>query len=335
MALTYRVLGAPGQDNAVFARITGRREHYRLLFDCGEGCPQQLDLRDLLGMDALCFSHLHMDHVAGFDAFFRVTYVRPTKPMEVFGPPETGRIMHHRLRGFLWNLYENDPGAWYVSDIDPARITRLRFETHEAFAVAHPAGERDQSGGVIERRDFRVEALLLNHHTPSAGYIVREAPRVNVDTAALERLGLPPGPWIEQVKYPAPGASSTVEVGGETRDVEALRRALVTQTPGDSLAYLTDFLLDEATMARLVPALRGVQTIICESQYLAADAELARRHHHLIAPQAAELARAMGAGELILFHVSDRYGPDGWRAMLAEARAIFPNTHFPAHWNIG
>ena len=201
--------------------------------------------------------------------------------------------------------------------------------------MAHPAGERAHGGGVIERRDFRVAALLLNHHTPSAGYIVREAPRVNVDTAALERLGLPPGPWIERVKYPAPDASSTVEVGGQARDVEELRRELVTQMPGDSLAYLTDFLLDADAMARLVPALRGVQTIVCESQYLAADAELARRHHHLTAPQAAELARAAGAGTLILFHVSDRYSPDGWRAMLAEARAVFPNTHFPAHWNIG
>lgn len=334
MAIAYRVLGGPGQDNAVFARITGRREHYRLLFDCGEGCPRQLDLRDLLDMDALCFSHLHMDHVAGFDAFFRVTFARPTKPMEVFGPPETGRILHHRFRGFLWNLYEHDPGTWFVSDIDPERITRRRFEAHEAFATAHPAGEQAHSGVVIERRDFRVEALLLNHHTPSAGYVLREAPHVNVDPAALEPLGLPPGPWLEQVKYPAPGAS-TVEVGGEARDLEALRRALVTETPGDSLAYLTDFLLDEEALAQLVPALRGVGIIICESQYLAADAELARRHHHLTAPQAAALARAAGAGELILFHVSDRYGADGWQAMLAEAQAIFPTTHFPEHWNMG
>ncbi len=334
MAITYRVLGGPGQDNAVFARLTGRREHFRLLFDCGEGCPQQLDLRDVLGMDALCFSHLHMDHVAGFDAFFRVTFARPTKPVEVYGPPETGRIMHHRFRGFLWNIYQQDLGTWYVSDIDPKRISRLRFEAHEAFATAHPAGERTHMGGVIERRDFRVEALLLNHHTPSAGYILREAPRVNVDAAALERLGLAPGPWIEQVKYPAPGVSM-VDVAGEARDVEALRRDLVTDTPGDSLAYLTDFLLDEDTLARLVTVLHGVQTVVCESQYLAADAELARRHHHLTAPQAAELARAASAGALILFHVSDRYGPDGWRAMLSEARAVFPDTRFPEHWNIG
>ncbi len=333
MAIAYRVLGGPGEDNAVFARISGRRDHYRLLFDCGEGCPRQLDLRDVLGMDALCFSHLHMDHVAGFDAFFRATFARPTKPMEVFGPPETGRIMHHRFRGFLWNLYEHDLGTWYVSDIDPERITRRRFEAHEAFATAHPAGERAHAGGVITRHDFRVESLLLDHHTPSAGYIVREAPRINVDAATLEHLGLPPGRWIEQVKYPAPDASR-VEVAGETRDLEALRRALVTETPGDSLAYLTDFLLQDDALARLVSALHGVQTIVCESQYAAADVELARRHHHLTAPQAAELARAAGAGTLILFHLSDRYGPDGWRAMLAEAREIFPNTRFPEHWNL-
>jgi ribonuclease Z len=333
MAVSARVLGEPGRDNAVFVRITGRHDHYRLLFDCGEGCPQALDTRDLLGMDALCFSHLHMDHVSGFDALFRVTYTRPAKTMEVFGPPETGRIMHHRLRGFLWNLYEHDPGTWYVSDIYPDHITRVRFETPEAFAVAHPAGTRADAGSVIERRDFRVEALLLEHHTPSAGYILREAPRVNVDAAALARLGLPAGPWLEQVKYPPAGVSS-VAVGGATHELAALRRELVTETPGDSLAYLTDFLLDEATTARLIPALRGVDTLICESQYRAAESELARRHHHLTAPQAATLARAAGVSTLILFHVSDRYGVEGWREMLAEARAIFPHTDFPAHWEI-
>jgi len=34
----------------------------------------------------------------------------------------------------------------------------------------------------------------------------------------------------------------------------------------------------------------------------------------------------------VLFHLSDRYRPEEWRAMLAEARAIFPATTFPEHW---
>jgi len=334
MSIEYEVLGAPGADNAVFVRITGRQGLHRILFDCGDSCLQALDPHDVLGTDALCFSHLHMDHVAGFDAFFRATYTRASKPMAVYGPPHTGEIMQHRFRGYLWNLYAHDPGTWYVSDVHPERVSRLRFETHEAFAVAHPAGERAHTGGVIAEPGFAVAALPMNHRTPSLAYIVREQPRLNVAPERLSALGLEPGPWLETLKYPPEGLTEIV-VAGRQHSLAALRGALVRERPGDSLAYLTDFLLDEDALARLVPALRAVSTIVCESQYRDADAELARRHHHLIASQAAELARAADAGELILFHVSDRYRSDGWLAMLAEARAIFPRTRFPRHWGLG
>ena len=30
--------------------------------------------------------------------------------------------------------------------------------------------------------------------------------------------------------------------------------------------------------------------------------------------------------------LSERYQREGWLEMLEEARAIFPNTHFPEHW---
>ncbi|HEU5441354.1 MAG TPA: MBL fold metallo-hydrolase [Ktedonobacterales bacterium] len=332
MSIAYQVLGEPGADNAIFVRITGRQGLYRILFDCGEGCPQALALRDVLGTDALCFSHLHMDHIGGFDTFFRATYTRPGRPMRVYGPPETCEIMHHRFRGFLWNLYAHDPGVWYVSDVHPDRVSRLRFETHEAFAVAHPAGERPISDGVvIVEPGFSIQALLMNHQTPSLAYILREQPRLNVAPERLVSLGLPAGRWLEALKYP-PEGSDEIEVAGERYPLAELRAALVVERPGDSLAYLTDFLLDDDAMARLVPALEGVGTIVCESQYLDADIELARRHHHMTASQAARLARAAGAGELILFHLSDRYRPDTWLAMLTEARAVFPNTRFPAHW---
>lgn len=335
MSIAYQVLGEPGADNAVFARITGRQGLYRVLFDCGDGCAQALAFRDVLGTDALCFSHLHMDHVGGFDTFFRATYTRPSKPMAVYGPPETGAIMHHRFRGFLWNLYEHDPGVWYVSDVHPDRISRLRFETHEAFAEAHPAGESLASDGVvIAEPGFTVQALLMNHQTPSLAYIVREQPRLNVAPERLAELGLPAGRWLEELKYPPEGVDE-IEVAGERYTLAELRAALVVERPGDSLAYLTDFLLDEEALERLVPALQGVGTIVCESQYLDADVELARRHHHMTASQAAALARTAHAGELVLFHLSDRYRRDDWVAMLAEARAIFPNTRFPTHWGLG
>ena len=106
----------------------------------------------------------------------------------------------------------------------------------------------------------------------------------------------------------------------------------MTVTPGDSVAYLTDFLLDDTAAGRLAEALKGVGSVVCESQYRDADLELARRNYHMTAVQAASLAARAGVGRLVLFHLSDRYRPEEWAGLLAEARAVFPATAFPDHW---
>jgi ribonuclease Z len=333
MSIEFRVLGEPGGDNALYVRVeTGQRIH-RLLFDCGEGVVAPLGFAEVQSVDHLCFSHLHMDHIGGFDSFFRATYNRASKPVYVWGPPETARILHHRFEGFLWNLYEGDPGTWYVADVHPDHLERWHYEAGEAFATAHPEERLPFTGTVIASDDYSVDALQMDHHTPSLAYIVREHPRLNIDTARLAELGLRSGPWLRDLKNEREGEDSEVEIDGTRYERAALRRDLLVATPGDSIAYLTDFLLDEVAMQCLVPALAGCQTVVCECQYADADAELAARNHHMTASQVAELARRADVGQLLLFHLSDRYRPSGWLEMLQQARTIFPRTAFPEQWN--
>jgi ribonuclease Z len=153
-----------------------------------------------------------------------------------------------------------------------------------------------------------------------------------VDPGRLAALGLRPGPWLQRVRGPRADAAETVVVEGVPRPVRELQDTLVRETPGDSVAYLTDFLLDDTATRQLAEALRGVGAVVCESQYRHADVELARTNRHMTATQAAALARQAGVGRLVLFHLSDRYRPEGWRELLAEARAVFPATNFPEHW---
>ena len=54
----------------------------------------------------------------------------------------------------------------------------------------------------------------------------------------------------------------------------------------------------------------------------------------MAADEVATMAARAGVGRLVLFHLSDRYQPDGWRELLAEARAVFPNTAFPEGWEV-
>ncbi|HEY0606456.1 MAG TPA: MBL fold metallo-hydrolase [Herpetosiphonaceae bacterium] len=332
MSIVYQVLGKAGHDNALFVWVTSGQAIQRLLFDCGEGCVAEVPYADVLAIDHLLFSHLHMDHIGGFDTFFRSVFNRTSRRNAVWGPPGTSRIMHHRFRGFLWNLNADQPGQWFVHDIYPDRIERFRYAVSEAFEQMHPAGGESFRGVLLDEATFTVEALHMEHAGPSLAYLIREKPRFNVDRAKLERLGLRPGPWLERVKVRRADEAPLLEIEGAIYELAALRDTLLVEKPGDSLAYLTDFILDRAAMERLVPALHGYQTLICESQYCQADAALAQRNYHMTAVQAAELARQAQVEQLILFHISDRYDRQQWLSLLAEAQAIFPNTTFPQHW---
>jgi ribonuclease Z len=332
MTLSFRVLGDAGRDNALLVTVDSGQAVSRLLFDCGDHCLWDLPFGEVQLIDHLLFSHLHMDHVAGFDGFFRCTFNRTDRPSHVWGPPGTGAILHHRFQGFLWNLVADQQAAWHVHDIHPGRVESRRFELAEAFAHAHDEGAIPWEGTILAGPGYTVAALLMDHATPSVAYVVRETPRVNVDPARLAALGLRPGPWLQKVRGPRAAETDKVVVEGVERPLRELQDTLVTVTPGDAVAYLTDFLLDDAAADQLAPALEGVGTVVCESQYRHADRELARRNYHMTAAQAASLAARAGVGRLVLFHLSDRYQPDEWSELLAEARAIFPATSFPGHW---
>ena len=334
MSITYEILGGPARDNALLVRIDSGQSIERLLFDCGEGCLDGISFGELQQVGRLFFSHLHMDHVAGFDSFFRANYGREKIANEIWGPPDTSRIMQHRFQGFLWNLHAEMTGTWRVVDIEADRLTTTRYELREAFAVAHVEETGVRGALIVEEPSFTIEALTMDHRTPTIAYVVREKPRRNFESERLASLGLKPGPWMKRVKDDAVSAAENVVIEGATHTLGALREKLVVETPGDSIAYLTDFLLNEAAIAPLAARLAGIGTILCEAQYRHADQELARKNYHMTTTWSAELARQAKAERLMLFHLSDRYARAEWPEMLAEARGRFSATEFPASWGI-
>jgi ribonuclease Z len=333
VSLDFRVLGSPSEDNALLVEIDSGQSVERLLFDCGEGCLSEVSFAETLEIDHLFFSHLHMDHVAGFDSFFRRVFQRTSKPNRIWGPAETARILQHRFQGYLWNLHEEMAGSWRVSDVVENEIRTKRFDLFEAFAIAHDEGAQTRSGPICEGRGFVVEAAVMDHKTPTLAFVVREKPRQNVDLAKLAACGLKPGPWLKKLKEPS-AEDEALEIDGACHSLDELRRKLLVETTGDSIAYFTDFLLDDAAAARLADLARGCRTIVCEAQYRDAEVELARRYHHMTTGLAATLAKQLQPEQLILIHLSSRYDAQGWAQILEEARAIFPKTRFPDHWSI-
>ena len=333
MSIRWRLLGQPGRDNALLVEVDTGHSIDRLLFDCGEGCVSTLPFHDRIAIDEIFFSHLHMDHVGGFDSFFRANFDRSAKPNHIWGPVRTSEILQHRLQGYLWTHCDELSAAWHIHDIDTREIRTFCFELREAFAQGREQPPRAWNEVIVDRPAYSVSAYLMDHGTPSVAYVVREKSRLHVDTDALKGLGLASGKWIGELKNPAPG-QATISAGGRDWPIGELREKLLRETPGESIAYLTDFLLDDGAIDRLAGPLANCSVMVCESQYLHADQALATKNFHMTATRVATLAAKAQVQRLVLMHVSDRYVGEELQAMLADARQVYPGAEFPADWGI-
>ena len=330
--LNVRVLGLPPNDNALLLVADGGQSRTRMLFDCGADTLAGIPHGEVQAIGHLFLTHLHMDHVSGFDAFFRVNFQRSNMENHIWGPVGTARILHHRFQGFWWSHAAELCGTWFVHDVDAATVRDYRFEAGEAFATMHEAGVRSHDGTILETAEARVEAIPLVHHGVCLGYVVREPDRHTIDAGAVAGLGLKSGPWIAELKKPDSGS---IVIDGQVFDAADLRRQLVRTEKGDSFAYLTDFLADEEQRRRIAPRLTGVNTLYAEAQYAAEDGALARKYHHSTIDQIAELARLANVGRYTLLHLSRRYRPDQWIEMCECARSIFPNSGYVEEWGLG
>ena len=141
------------------------------------------------------------------------------------------------------------------------------------------------------------------------------------DTHKLKELELKPGPWLKTLAH-----DQTCLIDGIPHEAEPLRQALLVRTPGDSMGFLTDFIAEGDELGRIAPRLQGVSTLVCECQYCAADEDLARKNFHMTTTWVGQLARLISPQRLILTHFSERYTPQEWDQMVAEARERFPNV---------
>jgi len=336
MSLSIDILGRPGADNAALLTVDGGQSLARILFDCGEEVLRSVRPGVVQSVEHLCLSHFHMDHVSGFDGFFRRNYNRPDAPVNVWGPHETLSLMAHRFRSFSWNLHADQPGEWIVHEIGETAVEGARFHTREAFAAAHPLPTRPRAGAaVFEGSGYRIEARLLPHHTiASAAYRVVESDRRNVSLDALSASALAPGPWLKPLSDDSVDDDTSLETPRGVARLGDLRREFLVTAPGDSAAYLTDFCLVPGTAEwdETVAWLRGTRQLVCECHYRDGDEALALRHGHMTAGSVGRLAAEAEVGSLVLMHLSTRYTKEEWQEMLAEARAAFPAARFPAEW---
>jgi ribonuclease Z len=257
------------------------------LFDCGEGTQYQL-LRADLRLSRL--RHVFVTHMHGD---------------HVLGLPG--------LLGTL-NLARHDRA---VDVFGPPGIARFLREVSRAtyFRPVFPLRVTEvEEGTVLETSEITVETRRLDHRVVAFGYAVRERDRpgrFRLEDAA--RLGVPAGPLFGRLQR---GEAVTLADGRRVEPGEVVDPPRA----GRRVAYCTD--TGPSANARLLA--RDADLLVHEATYTSDMADEAVERGHSTAAEAARVARDSGARLLLITHYSPRY--DDPEPLLAEARAVFPNT---------
>ena len=306
-----------------------RQKRRSLLFDLGESL--RLPARLAHQVSDLFISHAHLDHIGGFLWFLRSRIGIPA-PIRLFGPPGMAEHIAGLLAGVRWDRIGDQGPRFQVTEVHGDRLQDFQLQAGRPGSLS--MGERTCPDGILLREpEFSVRAVTLDHGIPVLAFGFEAADRLNARNDRLGDLGLPGGPWLEDLKRQVLACSpgqvlATVSDGlvslpdGRRLQVEALARDLLQITPGVKLVYATDVADTPANRVRLEELARGAEVFFCEASFAEEEAAQARTTGHLTARACGEIAAAASVRHLVPFHFSRRYEDDPER-IYAEVSEAF------------
>ena len=316
-------------DPAVYVETLFERR--AILFDLGD--ITALSSRKVQRLEHVFVSHAHIDHFVGFDRLLRLLVGRE-KQIRLYGPEGFVDHVHHKLRGYRWNLVDRYlcDLVLVVTEIDSSLATRTaRFRLKNGFAPETIGAGRVVDAVIHGEPTFRVCTAILEHRTPCLGFAIEEALHLNVWKNRLVELGLPVGPWLRDLKraviankpddHPIRVRSRPTAPDVRELPLGTLRNVL-TVTPGQKIAYVTDVADTPANREAIINLARNADLLFIEAAFAQADATLAAERAHLTTAAAGRIAREAGVRQIEPFHFSPRYAGEEAR-MLNEVMAAF------------
>ncbi len=308
-------------------------EKRAILFDLGE--ISHLAPRKLLRVSHVFISHTHMDHFIGFDHLMRLCLGRE-KRLFIYGPTGFVDQMWHRLATYTWNLVQNYPTDFTIlaSELHPdGKAFSAEFRCRKGFRSEGTTSFTVNDNILLEEETFRIRTAFLEHRIPVIAFSLEEKNHVNIMKNRVMELGLPVGPWLNELKRSvlreeADDVPFRVwwKEGGNILErriaLGELKRGILHIVPGQKITYVTDTSYTSDNAARIVELARGADYLFIEAGFLEEDAVRAKEKCHLTAHQAGLMARQAGAIRVIPFHFSPKYLGKGerLRAELENAR---------------
>lgn len=316
----HRLVNSHFEDPCLYVRLL--RESRALLFDAGN--ISRLSPGEMLKVSDLFITHTHIDHFIGFDTLLR-TLLRREQPLRVFGPAGITACIEGKLHGYTWNLIEDYPLKIEVFAISGDTMQQTSFHSSERFRkISQKPTAFD--GTVLKEPTFTVSAVSLTHDIQCLGYALEEDFHINIDKAALLAMGLPVGPWINDLKQalrgpdpnsnsnsnlaPNPDPDMQFTIGQNSYTLSELRHIAII-TKGQKLAFVLDTAPEEENLRRIKQLAKDADTLYLEAYFMDKDHERAMQRHHLTGRLAGQVAREAGASNLVVTHFSPKYKQTG------------------------
>ena len=258
-----------------------------MLFDCGEGTQRQILFTKVSPMK---ISKIFITHYHGD---------------HILGLP--GLLQSMSLHGRESKLTVYGPHG--LDDVKNA-IYSLGY-----CAIDFPIEFVEIDSGIVEETDeYVITAQRVRHNVPTLAYSIEEKKKPRFLREKAIELGVPVGPDFGRLHN-----GEEVEVNGKIIKPE---QVLGEPRKGIKITYSGD----TRPCEEIISLAQDSTILIHESTFINKDNTNAEEHAHSTSIDAAYAAKYSNSKELILTHISTRYGEEYANIMLEEAREIFENT---------
>ena len=184
-------------------------------------------------------------------------------------------------------------------------ISKL-FAIHDAFKIE----VHEVSGKFFETKEFYLEAEKMTHGVPCNAYAFVKKGQIRIDKTRLRKLKIKEGAHLKDLKH-----GKNIKYNGKIYRAKDL-----TYDEGEKKV---SFVFDTKINEKIVPFVKNSDIFVCEASSV--DEETAKRYQHMMAEQAAEIAKKAKVKKLILSHISQRVERD-LNGNLTKAKKKFVNT---------
>jgi len=277
-----------------------------------------LSHKNLLRVKKIFITHTHIDHFIGFDRLLRV-HIPHRRHLEFVGPEGITENISSKLRGYLWNLLEEDQICYRVIEMT-TKGKRIISELNSSNQFSPKVLKTDlisqkSSRSPMQVSEFSdqliVEAAWVDHGVPILAYALQAKPFFRVEVEKLKERFLLPGSWIREAQeaLKEDRLMSVVPIHRQEVLVKDLFAwGIFTRHAPKYLSYLTDTVYNKENVKNILGLIYKSRFFICETAFSNDDSARAKRKKHLTIKQGAHIA-AMGAVETAdNFHFSNIYG---------------------------